>query len=216
MTGLVQRVAYWVAAYLLPWSTSFHRLVAELSRTGLPQVSPHIKRALVLAEDHRFWSHGGVDPRSVLRAVVRRVFSSRLEGASTIQQQLVRVVTARYEITLARKIREMIFALALGHIFTRQRLLALYLARGYYGHRMSGIVAACAALRIDPRTADAEDAAEVVARLRCPQPAVMSPSYQSRVESRVRYILRREVMLQKKPNIRLQPTAVGVVLNRRG
>lgn len=218
MATIAQSAARRIVLSSGPWSTDFQRLVDDLSATDLPEVSPALVRALVVAEDHRFWSHCGIDLRSVLRAVVRRLSSSRCEGASTIQQQLVRVVTGRYEISLVRKVREMAFAVALGSFFTRQQLVGLYLARGYYGHGMSGVRAACAHLGVDPCVADLTEAAEVVARLRCPQPSRASPEYQARVARRVRHIVSRFGVLDSgtKPNQRLQPTAAGAMLSRRG
>lgn len=218
MTTIIQSVAYRAVLCSRPWSADFQRMVDDLSATAQSGVSPAFVRALVVAEDHRFWSHCGVDIRSVLRAIVRRLLLGRLEGASTIQQQLVRVVTARYEISLARKIREMVFALALGQFFTRGQLVSLYLTRGYYGDQMSGVIAACAHLGVDPLLASMDEAAEVVARLRYPQPGAESAAYRVRVTQRVRHILWRADVLSRgtRPNIGLQPTATDAILIRRG
>jgi membrane peptidoglycan carboxypeptidase len=153
-----------------------------------------------------------------VRAIVRRLVSGRREGASTIQQKLVRVTTGRYEISLVRKVREMVFALALGRLFTRRQMVGLYLSHGYYGHSMLGVRAACAHLQIDRRGANLKEAAEVVARLRHPQPSKPSPEYQARIDQRVRRILNRADALGRgtRPNIGLQPTAAGAILSRRG
>jgi membrane carboxypeptidase/penicillin-binding protein len=200
-----------------PWSVDFRRLVDQLASTSVPELSSAFVHALVAAEDHRFWHHCGVDLRSVVRAIVRFA-NGRREGASTIQQQLVRVVTNRYEVSLARKSRELVFAIALGKFFSRDQLVRLYLARGYYGHRMSGVRAACAHLGIGLRTASPREAAEVVARLRYPEPSVATPVYVARVEQRVRHILRRQGLdgSSTRPNLAVQPTAAGVPGGRRG
>src|ERR1700686_1168007 len=68
---------------------------------------PWIVQALLISgEDHRFFDHAGIDFIAVCRAVWRGHVLRRREGASTIEMQLVRVLTGRFERTLVRKIRE--------------------------------------------------------------------------------------------------------------
>lgn len=67
---------------------------------------------LIEAEDHRNAHHPGVDPIGMIRAVWVFFIRSHTQGASTIEQQFVRVVTGRYKRSLARKLREQILAIA--------------------------------------------------------------------------------------------------------
>ncbi|MAA66350.1 MAG: hypothetical protein CL581_16460 [Alteromonadaceae bacterium] len=65
----------------------------------------YLRQALVVAEDHRNQLHYGIDPIAILSAFAGRVFKGKKRGASTIEQQFVRVITQRYERTVRRKIR---------------------------------------------------------------------------------------------------------------
>ncbi len=99
--------------------------------------------AMVAVEDRRFWSHPGVDPFGVGRAVAVNFKAGRnVQGASTITQQLARNVFLTSSKTFARKLREMILALALERKFTKEAILELYLNRVYFGGGAYGIDAA--------------------------------------------------------------------------
>src|SRR6267378_715365 len=76
-------------------------------KLSIPQV---LISALLVAEDHRFYVHGGVDPLAILRAIWHSFYHRRLIGGSTIEQQLVRTLTERKERNLKRKIRELALA----------------------------------------------------------------------------------------------------------
>ncbi|BDN90011.1 transglycosylase domain-containing protein [Aeromonas caviae] len=67
-----------------------------------------LKNTLVVGEDHRFWNHSGVDYFSLLRAIVKTGFFKNREGGSTIAMQLVRVITSNYQVTLKRKVIEIL------------------------------------------------------------------------------------------------------------
>ena len=190
--GVVARLcALWLISVYRPWCREYGVLVEILRTTPMPHLSTHLGVALVAAEDHRFWRHAGIDLWAIGRAIVRTVALRKLEGASTIEQQLIRVTSRRYEITLSRKIREMAFAVALGAFFKKEEVLILYLVCGYYGWCMSGLTAACRGLGIHPTLATTTDAAKLVARLRYPEPAYGSSSHRERIDRRVKHILSR-------------------------
>ena len=191
MDLIVRLVVRGLIAASRTWSREFRTLVEDLGTTPRLTVSIHLINSLVEAEDHRFWTHPGVDVRAVARAIFRFVLRRKLEGASTIQQQLVRVVTGRYEITLRRKIREMAFAVALGDFLAKDDMLVLYLVRGHYGWGMSGLPRACTRLGINPRMANPVQAASLVARLRYPEPRSYSLTQYARIERRIQHILNR-------------------------
>ena len=100
--------------------------------------------AMVSVEDRRFWSHPGVDPFGIARATVAvaKARGARVQGASTITQQLARNVFLTSNKTFARKLREMVLALALERKFTKDAILELYLNRVYFGGGAYGIDAA--------------------------------------------------------------------------
>ena len=142
-------------------------------------VSPHVphltppvimQRLLVSGEDHRHGSHGGFDLYAICRAVWRRVVYKRREGASTIEQQIVRVLTNRFERTLSRKVHEILLATLLSEVLPKRDMPRFYLAIGYFGWRMNGFEEACRTLGLCPESISLDIAAELVARLKYPQP----------------------------------------------
>lgn len=174
-----------------PWGTDLRRLVHKLRATGTHPVSQHVMDALVQAEDHRFGTHPGIDLIGVGRALFMTVCRRQRQGGSTIQQQLVRSTTGRYEATLRRKIREMVFAAALAQYFSDDQVLVLYLMNGYFGYGMVGLLQACDRLQIDARRATPRQAAELVARLRYPEPKARTPAQMTKIDRRAKHILNR-------------------------
>jgi penicillin-binding protein 1A len=114
-----------------------------LSAGQIPEV---MTRALVSVEDKRFYMHPGVDPIGMTRAAwvgyVRRGEGRRLQGASTITQQLARNIFLNNSYSAGRKLREIILALALERKFSKQQILELYLNKVYFGGGAYGVDAA--------------------------------------------------------------------------
>jgi penicillin-binding protein 1A len=114
-----------------------------LSSDQIPEV---MTRALVSVEDKRFYMHPGVDPLGLGRAVwvgyVRRGEGRRLQGASTITQQLARNIFLNNSYSAGRKLREAVLALALERKFSKQQILELYLNKVYFGGGAYGVDAA--------------------------------------------------------------------------
>lgn len=101
-------------------------------------VTESLIKALVVAEDHRNAIHYGVDPLAILRTIKVRMFQGKRQGASTIEQQLVRTITGRYEKTPRRKIREQLLAVMLNAKFCKEELASCYLKIAYYGVSLTG------------------------------------------------------------------------------
>jgi 1A family penicillin-binding protein len=111
------------------------------------QISPHLINATVATEDERFWRHPGVDPISIIRAVIQNVQEGEVvSGASTIPQTLVDVVLLspeeRMEQTLARKIREAVLAAEISRRYTKREILEIYLNEVNFGSLAYGVEAA--------------------------------------------------------------------------
>src|SRR5881409_1578601 len=107
----------------------------------------HIPRALrdaVLAtEDRRFYSHWGIDPIGVARAVIQNYRRGRLvEGGSTITQQLTKVLFLTPDKSLDRKLKEAVLALELERRYSKDRILEMYLNQVYFGQGSYGVEAA--------------------------------------------------------------------------
>ncbi|MBV8519148.1 MAG: penicillin-binding protein 1C [Acidobacteria bacterium] len=99
--------------------------------------------ATLAAEDRRFFSHVGVDPLAIARAVVHDVRALRVvEGGSTISQQAAKLLLGSRERTLTQKLRESVVALRLEHRYSKREILALYLNLAPYGNRINGIARA--------------------------------------------------------------------------
>ncbi|MGU3567294.1 transglycosylase domain-containing protein [Paenibacillus sp. D51F] len=105
---------------------------------------PHLlKEAFVATEDKRFYSHGGIDFRALLRAAAANVSSGRIvEGGSSITQQLARTAYLSNEKSLLRKALEMAAALSLERRYSKDELLRQYLSRVYMGKQLYGVKAA--------------------------------------------------------------------------
>ncbi|MEJ7927013.1 PBP1A family penicillin-binding protein [Sphingobium sp. AN641] len=102
--------------------------------------------AMVSTEDKRFYHHPGIDPVGMARAawfaIENRGTGRRMQGASTITQQLTRNIFLNNSYTFGRKAREIILAMALERKFSKQQILELYLNKVYFGGGAYGIDAA--------------------------------------------------------------------------
>ncbi len=114
-------------------------------RLPLPpdQIPEVFRNAVVAAEDARFFAHTGFDPKGIVRAVLRNVFSRRFsQGASTLTQQLARTLFLSPERTLERKIKEALLAIEIEQKFSKDQILAMYANQMYFGHGRYGVEAA--------------------------------------------------------------------------
>ncbi len=102
--------------------------------------------AFLSAEDKNFFSHPGVDARGIIRAVLRNIsniiYKKRLEGASTITQQVAKNFLLSNEVSLNRKIKEAILAFRIERALSKERILELYLNQIYLGQGAYGIASA--------------------------------------------------------------------------
>ncbi len=106
----------------------------------LSELPAYVPKAFVAIEDRRFYSHFGIDPLGIMRAIgadiLRRGAS---QGGSTITQQLAKNLFLTQERTISRKVQEVVLALWLEHKFTKAQILELYLNRVYFGAGAYGV-----------------------------------------------------------------------------
>ena len=103
----------------------------------------NVVSATVAAEDKRFFTHHGIDPRAVARAAWHDVKRMRLaEGGSTITQQVAKLLLRRRDRSVLAKVHEAIVAVRLERRFTKNEILALYLNLAPYGNQTTGIARA--------------------------------------------------------------------------
>jgi penicillin-binding protein 1A len=121
--------------------TEFH--VERRIFVPLAQIPPALRNAIVATEDSRFYSHFGVDPMGIARAVYQNFRRGRIvEGGSTITQQLAKVLFLTPDKSLERKLKEAVLALELERRYTKERILEMYLNQIYFGQGAFGVEAA--------------------------------------------------------------------------
>ncbi|TVQ10896.1 MAG: penicillin-binding protein 1A [Leptolyngbya sp. DLM2.Bin27] len=104
------------------------------------EMSPHLKRAVLAIEDSYFYSHNGINPSSVGRALLANAEAgSTVEGGSTITMQLVKNLFLTPERAISRKVAEAVLALRLEQIFSKDEILEMYLNQVYWGHNNYGV-----------------------------------------------------------------------------
>jgi len=107
------------------------------------QISPWMTKAVIAAEDNRFYEHKGVDFWGIFRAALKNYRSGRIrQGASTVTQQLARNSFDMHERTYKRKIVEIFLAERIEKYFTKEQIMTMYLNRVYFGSGLYGIEAA--------------------------------------------------------------------------
>jgi len=144
-----------LANYKPPISSRVHsgegQLIAEYAlqkRLFIPydSIPKKVIYSFLSAEDKNFFSHPGIDARSITRAIIKNLknyFSEkRLEGASTITQQVAKNFLLTSEVSLKRKIKEAILAFRIERAYSKQRIMELYLNQIYLGEGTYGVAAA--------------------------------------------------------------------------
>jgi membrane carboxypeptidase/penicillin-binding protein len=149
-----------------------------------------VQRLLVSAEDHRHGRHPGFDLLAICGALVRRVVAGRHGGASTIEQQIVRVFSNRFERTFSRKLREILLASLVADLLPKSATPPLYLSVGYFGWRMNGFIEACRRLGLQPDALSVDEAAALVARLKYPEPRCITIRRREQIDRRRRHLRR--------------------------
>jgi penicillin-binding protein 1A len=118
--------------------TSIHD---EANREVVPltKISPQLKRAVIAIEDSHFYTHYGINPGGVMRAMVKNMEEGRtVEGGSTLTMQLVKNLFLSPKRAISRKLAEAVLAIRLEQIFKKDQILELYLNQVYWGHNLYG------------------------------------------------------------------------------
>jgi penicillin-binding protein 1A len=122
--------------------TLLSRLHDEANRdvVTLDEISPHLKRAVIAIEDNHFYRHHGINLSSVARAFLRNFREGEtVEGASTLTMQLVKNLFLTPEQTINRKLAEAVLAIRMEQVFSKDKILELYLNQVYWGHNTYGV-----------------------------------------------------------------------------
>ena len=124
------------------------RLLANRGMTGgesvgLHEMSPYIPQAVMAIEDRRFYSHFGIDPIGLARAMTTNLMAGHFtQGGSTLTQQLAKNLFLKPDRTVERKVQEVLLALWLEQKHTKDQILEMYLNRVYFGSGAYGVEAA--------------------------------------------------------------------------
>ena len=128
-----------------------NKLIAEYAlekRLFIPyeSIPEKVINAFLSAEDKNFFNHPGIDAKGILRAVIKNLKNisqnKRLEGASTITQQVAKNFLLTNEVSMKRKVKEAILAFRIERAYKKERILELYLNQIYLGQGTYGIAAA--------------------------------------------------------------------------
>ncbi|AVP58713.1 penicillin-binding protein 1A [Pulveribacter suum] len=110
--------------------------------TPIEDIPPVMTNAVLAIEDARFFQHGGVDYKGVLRAALANLGRVKSQGASTITMQVARNVYLSSEKTFTRKIYEILLTFKLEHLLSKNQILEIYMNQIYLGNRAYGFAAA--------------------------------------------------------------------------
>lgn len=168
------------------------RLLAEYKLLKISDTnnSNILSKLLISGEDHRFYYHIGFDLIAIIRAVRNRIIYRKVEGASTIEQQLVRVLTNEFDKTFRRKIQEIFLATTISSIVPKNAIPKIYLNVAYYGTGMNGLTQTYSKLGItDREEIPVEKAAEIISRIKYPQPSKFNQNRLRQIETRKQHLI---------------------------
>lgn len=117
---------------------------ADQRRTpvSLDEIPEHLKNATIAIEDKNFYKHGGFDPTGIFRAFFNIIVHRRLQGGSTLTQQLVKNVLLTPQRTIPRKIKEFILSVQIENRYSKDEILQMYLNEAPYGGTAWGVASA--------------------------------------------------------------------------
>ena len=117
------------------------RLHGDVNRevVTLDRISPYLKRSVLAMEDAYFYTHKGIDPNGIGRAVLANFNAGgTVEGGSTLTQQLVKNLFLSNERSLNRKVAEAVLAMRVEQVFTKEQILEMYLNQVFWGKNTNG------------------------------------------------------------------------------
>lgn len=159
--------------------------------TPIGEIPTVVKDAVLAIEDARFFQHGGVDYKGMMRAILANLGRVKSQGASTITMQVARNVYLSSEKTFTRKIYEILLTFKLEHLLTKDQILEIYMNQIYLGNRAYGFAAASEAYFGKPLKSVSIAEAAMLAGLPKAPSAYNPISNPKRARSRQLYIIER-------------------------
>ena len=159
--------------------------------TPIAQIPQVMKDAVLAAEDTRFYQHGGVDYKGIVRAALENLRDARSQGASTITMQVARNFYLSTEKTFTRKIYEILLALRIESLLSKDQILEVYMNQIFLGQRANGFAAASEIYFGKPLTVVTVAEAAMLAGLPKAPSAYNPIANPKRATQRQRYIIER-------------------------
>jgi penicillin-binding protein 1A len=183
---------------------------------NIADVPDVMKKAILAAEDERFYSHGGVDYISILRAAVTNVTSGTQQGAGTITMQVARNFFLTREKTVTRKLREVLLAWKIEANLTKDEIFQLYLNQIFLGQRAYGFAAAAQIYYGKPlKDVSAAEAAMLAGLPKAPS-AFNPVTNPKRAKTRQLYVLRRMHDLRFLNDVQYKEAQIAPLAVRQG
>lgn len=137
---------------------------------SLLDMSAHLKNAFIAAEDWNFFSHPGISFKGIIRSLLKNLWhGKKVQGASTITQQLVKLLFFDSQKTFTRKIKEQVYALLVERQFSKEHILETYLNHVYFGCGIYGVETASQRFwNKSARQLSIDESATLAAIIRCP------------------------------------------------
>ncbi len=145
---------------------------------------------LTLAEDHRHNLHFGIDQIALFRAILKTLNGS-VQGASTIEQQFVRVVISKYQRTVKRKLFEQLLAVYVSSLLKKESIATAYLCIAYYGQDSQGVLRLKNTTDIVFNELKYPDAISIIARLKYPEPIIKNNQWLEKFDNRNKHLIQK-------------------------
>ena len=170
----------------------YQEVRARISKYKISTERAQLISVLISGEDHRYLYHYGIDQLAIVRATYRLIRLHKIEGASTIEQQFVRTCIGRYEISIARKLREIILSVLISLKNNKADIANSYLQCAYFGHKTYGLEDAKVRLERLLHKAPVHSA-ELIALLKHPFPLRNNNLWLTKFTTRARWIRKKTI-----------------------
>jgi monofunctional glycosyltransferase len=192
------------------WEKQGKRKMIRQQWVNLAQISPYAIKAVIIAEDDKFWFHEGFDFEAMQKAIVKDIKKKKFKaGGSTISQQLAKNLYLSPEKNPLRKIKEAVLTWRIERNLSKKRIIELYLNVAEWGDGLFGIEAAARHYYEKPALfLTAEEAARLAAALPNPRrynPAAASGFAKNRAEAIYRIMLRRGIVIPEYEAVMNEP-----------
>lgn len=169
----------------------FEFSLCEKEKISLESINPIIIKAFIAIEDRTFFDHQGISIKGITRSIIANVYQKRLaQGASTITQQLIRLLLLNQEKTIVRKLQELWYTIVIEYYYSKDQILEEYLNNTYFGAGIYGIKKACNRFwQKDPSSISIAQAATLAG-------IIQSPSRLCPLKFKDRALSRRNIVLK--------------------